>query len=57
MLGRFKINYLIMNLDLVKVHSSVENTLGKITHNHYTEIIVKECGDGLGRENTSTLEY
>ena len=57
MLGRFRINYLIVNLDLVKVYSSVENTLGKITHNHYTEIIVKECGNGWGRENTSTLEY
>ena len=57
MLGRFRINYLIMNLDLVKVHSSVENTLGKITHNHYTEIIFKDLVDGWGREYISTLEY
>ena len=46
-----------MNLDLVKVHSSVENTLEKIIHNHYTEIIFKEFGNGWGGENTSTLEY
>ena len=57
MLDRFRINYLIVNLDLVKVYSSVENTSEKITQNHYTEIIVKEGGNGWGRENTSTLEY
>ena len=57
MLGRFRINYLIVNLDLVKVYSSVENTSEKITQNHYTEIIFKECGNGLDREYTSTLEY
>ena len=57
MLDRFRINYLIVNLDLVKVHSSVENTSEKITQNHYTEIIFKECENGLDREKTSTLEY
>ena len=57
MLRRFRINYLIVNLDLVKVYSSVENTSEKNTQNHYTEIIVKECGNGLGRDKTSTLEY
>ena len=57
MLGRFRINYLIVNLDLVKVHSSVENTSEKITQNHYTEIIFKEHGNGWGREYTCTLEY
>ena len=57
MLGRFRINYLIVNLNLVKVNSSVENTSEKITQNHYTEIIFKDLGDDLGREYTSTLEY
>ena len=57
MLRRFRINYLIVNLDLVKVYSSVENTSEKITQNHYTEIIFKECGNGWSREYTSTLEY
>ena len=57
MLGRFRINYLIVNLDLVKVYSSVENTSEKNTQNHYTEIIFKEYGKGWGREYTSTLEY
>ncbi len=57
MLGRFRINYLIVNLNLVKVNSSVENTSEKITQNHYTEIICKEYGNGWGREYTSTLEY
>ena len=57
MLDRFRINYLIVNFDLVKVYSSVENTSEKITQNHYTEIIFKECGNGWGREYTSTLEY
>jgi len=57
MLGRFRINYLIVNLDLVKVYSSVENTSEKNTQNHYTEIIFKEHGNGWGREYTCTLEY
>ena len=57
MLRRFRINYLIVNLDLVKVYSSVENTSEKITQNHYTEIIFKERGNGWDREYTSTLEY
>ena len=57
MLDRFRINYLIVNLDLVKVYSSVENTSEKITQNHYTEIIFKEFGNGWDREYTSTLEY
>ena len=57
MLDRFRINYLIVNLDLVEVHSSVENTSEKITQNHYTEIIFKECGNSWGREYNSTLEY
>ena len=57
MLGRFRINYLIVNLNLVKVNSSVENTSEKITQNHYTEIICKEYGNGWSREYTSTLEY
>ena len=57
MLDRFRINYLIVNLDLVKVYSSVENTSEKNTQNHYTEIIFKEHGNGWGREYTSTLEY
>ena len=57
MLGRFRINYLIVNLDLEKIYCGVENTSEKITQNHYTEIIFKECGNGWGREYTSTLEY
>ena len=57
MLGRLRINYLIVNLDLEKVYCGVENTLEKITQNHYTEIIFKDLGDDLGREYTSTLEY
>ena len=55
MLGRFRINYLIMNLDLVKVNCGVENTSEKITQNHYTETIFKERGNGKGREYISTL--
>ena len=57
MSGRFRINNLIVNLNLVKVYFGVENTSEIITQNHYTEIIFKECGNGLDREYTSTLEY
>ena len=57
MLGMFRINYLNINWNLVKVYSGVENTSEKNTQNHYTEIIFKECGNGWGREYTSTLEY
>ena len=57
MSGRFRINNLIVNLNLVKVYFGVENTSERITQNHYTEIIFKECGNGLDREYTSTLEY
>ena len=57
MLGRFRINYLIVNLDLEKVYCGVENTSEKITQNHYTEIIFKDLRHGWYREYTSTLEY
>ena len=57
MSGRFRINNLIVNLNLVKVYFGVENTSERITQNHYTGIIFKECGNGLDREYTSTLEY
>ena len=57
MLGRFRINCLTRNLDLVKVNCGVENTSEKITQNHYTETIIKEHGNGKGREYISTLEY
>ena len=57
MLGMFRINYLNINWNLVKVYSGVENTSEKNTQNHYTEIIFKEYGNGWGREYTSTLEY
>jgi hypothetical protein len=57
MLGMFRINYLNINWDLVKVYSGVENTSEKNTQNHYTEIIFKDLVDGWGREYISTLEY
>ena len=53
----FRINYLDINWDLVKVYSGVENTSEKNTQNHYTEIIFKHLVDGWGREYISTLEY
>ena len=56
MLGRFRINYLIVNLDSEKIYCGVENTSEKITQNHYTEIILKELGDGFGGEYTSTIK-
>ena len=46
MLGRFRINCLTGNLDLVKINCGVENTSEKITQNHYTEIIIRELGNG-----------
>ena len=55
MLGRFRINCLTGNLDLVKLNCGVENTSEKITQNHYTETIFKEHGNGKGREYISTL--
>ena len=57
MLGRFRINCLTGNLDLVKINCGVENTSEKITQNHYTEIIIRELGNGQVREYISTLEY
>ena len=57
MLGMFRINYLNINWNLVKVYSGVENTSEKNTQNHYTEIIFKHLVDGWGREYISTLEY
>jgi len=57
LLGMFRINYLNINWDLVKVYSGVENTSEKNTQNHYTEIIFKDLVDGWGREYISTLEY
>ena len=46
MLGRFRINCLTGNLNLVKLNCGVENTSEKITQNHYTEIIIRELGNG-----------
>ena len=46
MLGKFRINCLTGNLDLVKLNCGVENTSEKITQNHYTEIIIRELGNG-----------
>ena len=57
MLGMFRINYLDINWDLVKVYSGVENTSEKNTQNHYTKNIFKDLVDGWGREYISTLEY
>ena len=56
-LGRLRINYLIMNRDIVKVYSGVENTSEKITYNHYTEIIFKDLGNCLVTEYICALEY
>ena len=57
MLGMFRINYLNINWNLVKVYSGVENTSEKNTQNHYTKNIFKDPVDGWGREYISTLEY
>ena len=46
MLGKFRINCLTGNLDLVKLNCGVENTSERITQNHYTEIIIRELGNG-----------
>ena len=53
----FRINYLNINWNLVKVYSGVENTSEKNTQNHYTKNIFKDPVDGWGREYISTLEY